>query len=574
MTDLIEARELESPEKIKQSIHNLEEYFLKLQKLNDIIQAIRFIDEKGNVWVKVREGKIIPRKGPLIANLGIRAVSIKKDRDFFKKTMLLNNGEVWISNLEKGWMEGQKKWCPAMVRFSTPLFFSNGKRAGILIINVWGKQVGKMINRLISPQEGMAFLIERNLLDEKRNGIFLFHKKCSCEFGNQTGSHITVFQRFPDFITKAWMHTDKGIILNPKTKDILAHRFFSPYHSKKRGWVVVVQANSSFFMAPLTIIENRIIISALLMVLLAVLAALYFAQSITEPIKQVIDGTHRISQNLSNRISIKSTDEIGILAQKINNMASQLQKNIEERKKLDAQIYQSEKLASIGEMAAGLAHELNTPLSNIKAIASLSKKDLDTGKINLDAVKEDLNDIKEQTEKCSEIISGLLSFARKRNPEFALFNINDLIEKALSLLRLKIEKKGVTVRFQKNEDPLSVNVDANQIQQVFVNILLNALDVLDFGGLITIISEKAGNHLKISIKDNGPGIPPDIMPKIFNPFFSTKEVGKGTGLGLSVSYGIVKNHGGTIEVQSKPGQGTTFTVKLPMNSLQNNGNDK
>ncbi len=556
---------------LKKSLHRLEVSFLEFQQMETSIQAIRFIDAKGFVLVKVREGKIISRSGPLDTALHMRAVSSKVGRDFFKNTIRLDSEKIWISNLERGWMEGEEYWCPGMVRFATPVFFADGRRAGVIIINVWGKTLGIMINRLIAPALGKAFIVERNLIDAKRHGIYLFHQDQSCEFGNQTGSNIRVFHDFPPSITKKWMRKDKGISFHPTNGDILVHRYFSPYGNAKRGWVIVVDAKRDVVLAPLAAVKRKAKLSALAIFGLMIVAVLFFARSLTLPIRAVIDGTHRISRDLSARIRITSRDEIGQLAAEINQMAVTLEENIRRRKEMEIRAAQAEKLASIGEMAAGLAHELNTPLGNIKALASLTGKDLRENRIDAACIREDLDDIVIQTEKCSHIIGGLLGFARKGEVKFSLNNINTCLAEAISLVRMRSEEKKVAITLNEDSGLPLIKVDGHQLEQVFINILLNGIDAVPEKGRIEVSSSFDGKAIVICFTDTGCGINPEALSKIFDPFFSTKETGKGTGLGLSISYGIVRNHGGSIDARNRKDGGAVFTLRLPMGKTGENG---
>lgn len=546
-----------------QVLKRLEENFLDFQQLDPKIQAIRLLDENGNVLVKVREGKIIERLGPPLADLNVSPVESLKNRDFFVGTMALEEGQIWISNMERGKIEGEEYWCPPMVRFSTPLFLADGQRAGALIINVWGETAGTLINRLISPQEGSAFMVERNLDHQSRNGIYLFHQDSSCEFGNQTGSRITVFQEYPQEIASRWMSSPQGVSFNPQTGDILAHQFYSPYGDARHGWVIVVNAHRDFFLAPLATVKQRIFLSSAVVLILTGIAATFFSRTLTRPLQLVIDGTRQLGRDLRHRISTGSSDEVSFLAGEINRMADTLQANIEEQSRIEQQIRSTEKLASVGEMAAGLAHELNTPLGNIQALASLASKEVARGDADIAALRQDLADIAEQTGKCSRIISGLLSFARQQHPDLGLHDINRILGEALSLVRLRQEKLNIHVDFAEDPALPYVKVDGNLIRQVFVNLLLNAFDAMPDGGRATISCSEEEQRVAIRITDCGIGIPAENLRRIFDPFFTTKEVGKGTGLGLSVSYGIVQSQGGTIEVESTPGSGTTFTVKLP-----------
>lgn len=544
------------------SLHRLEASFVQLQRLDPTIQAVRLIDEDGNVVVKVREGHIFQRSGATVSRRNLPVITSIGHRDFFKATMALERGQVWTSNLERGQVEGEPDWCPGMVRFSTPVFFRGGPRAGMVIINIWGRAVGDIFERLISDAEGSAFLTERNVGDPLRNGIYLFNPGRCCEFGNQTGSRVSVFDHFPAAITRAWMQEDAGIQTHPQTGDILAHAYFSPYGLQDRGWVVVIDARRDFFMGPLSTIRARMLALAAVALIAVILSALLVTRSVTGPIRQVIDGTRRLRQDLSTRIEVRSGDELGYLADEINRMAVALEENLEHKARVEQQIFNAEKLASIGEMAAGLAHELRTPLSNIRALASLARRSLEGGDADPADLRGDLADIAEQTEKCSNILNGLLDFARRQNPQLGPHDVQELIDKSLALVRMRLEKKEITATFARDSSLPPVKVDGPLVHQVFVNLLLNAIDAVEPGGSIDIRTEYAEGRVRVRFADDGGGIPPEHLPKIFNPFFTTKEVGKGTGLGLSVSYGIVTSQGGTIAVESTPGAGSVFTVTL------------
>ncbi len=312
-------------------------------------------------------------------------------------------------------------------------------------------------------------------------------------------------------------------------------------------------------------------LSAIAVFGLMIAAVLFFARSLTLPIRAVIDGTHRISRDLSSRIRITSRDEIGQLATEINQMAATMEENIHRRKEMEIRAAQTEKLASIGEMAAGLAHELNTPLGNIKALASLTGKDLSENRIDAACIREDLDDIISQTEKCSHIIGGLLGFARKREVNFSLRNINTCLAEAISLVRMRSEEKKVTIIFHKDSGLPLIKVDGHQLEQVFINILLNGIDAVPENGRIEISTRFDGKAVVICFADTGSGIASELRSKIFDPFFSTKGTGKGTGLGLSISYGIIRNHGGSIEVRNRKQGGAVFTLRLPMGKTGENG---
>jgi len=221
---------------------------------------------------------------------------------------------------------------------------------------------------------------------------------------------------------------------------------------------------------------------------------------------------------------------------------------------------QTEKLSALGRMAAGIAHEINNPLAGILLYSTnLSKKVPKDGPL-----KEGLDIVIHETIRCKSIIQELLEFSREREPEKTLSNINGVIEKALTILENEFRLHYIDLEKDLSSRMPDTLLDVNQIEQVLVNLLLNAIESIDEHGRITIRSRVSSDKrcLEVQISDTGCGISPEDMNKVFDPFFSTKP--KGTGLGLAVSYGIVQNHQGDIFVSSQPGQGTTFTIVIPV----------
>lgn len=566
VTDYLSALDAQDPAALSVSISRLEQAFLGWQKLDGTLQAIRLVDPAGNVLVKIREGKVIAPAGPPRRPFGLRAVHSVAGRDFFREAIRLPQKGILISNLERGKVEEEEVFCPAMVRFATPLFRADGSRGGVVIINVWGEQAGKLINRLLTPEEGNAFLIERNPADSGRNGIYLFHRDQSCEFGDQTGSRRTIFNDFPTEITAGWMSSDAGIAHAPGSNDILAHSYYSPYGRKERGWVVVVQARRDFFLEPLSSIGRLIALWGAVVVAMAAAASLFFARSLTGPLQRVVEAIRVMERDPAARIAADSQDEVGFLAGEINRMADAIQHNAAEKLHVEEQIRNTEKLASVGEMAAGLAHELNTPLGNIKALAILAKKGVQQGECDRGGLEADLDDIADQAGKCSGIIGGLLSFARRSKGSPARHEPADLIREAIALVRLRAEKNNVRILFSSADIP-QLLVDGDQLRQVFVNILLNAIDAAP-DGTVTVSVMPDEEELQFHFIDTGCGIPDEQRDRIFDPFFTTKEVGEGTGLGLSVSYGMIRSMGGTIELAASPKQGSHFIIRLPVDSQE------
>jgi two-component system NtrC family sensor kinase len=231
---------------------------------------------------------------------------------------------------------------------------------------------------------------------------------------------------------------------------------------------------------------------------------------------------------------------------------------------------QVEKRSSLGRMAAGIAHEINNPLTGILLYSSNLRKKVEAGT----QLEEGLNIIIKETQRCKTIIQGLLEFSREQEPEMALVNINHIMESALGIVENEFHLRQVRIRKELADDMPKTFLDENQIEQVFINLLLNALQAVDDRGLVIVKSavDAEADRIHVAVSDDGCGITAENLKKIFEPFFSTK--GDGTGLGLAVSYGIVENHKGSIRVISEPDQGANFVVEFPIPPHNSTGKDQ
>jgi signal transduction histidine kinase len=227
--------------------------------------------------------------------------------------------------------------------------------------------------------------------------------------------------------------------------------------------------------------------------------------------------------------------------------------------RLEDQLLQVEKLSSIGLLAAGIAHEVNTPITGISSYTQMLLKQTP----ETDIRKPILEKIEKQTFRAAEIVNGLLNFARMNGSEFKDLDVNRLIKESLSLLDHQLKMNHVKVEHTLDSTIPLVYGNSGKLQQVFINLFLNARDAMGAGGMLKVHTAMNDSMVIVDIQDTGAGISEENIKRIFDPFFTTKSTGKGTGLGLAVTYGIIQEHGGRIFVDSTPGQGTHFRIKLP-----------
>ena len=317
-------------------------------------------------------------------------------------------------------------------------------------------------------------------------------------------------------------------------------------------------------------------------VFLAVFLHLFTRKHVLRPVAALLAAARRVAgDQLDTEIPITTRDELGLLAASFNDMTrslrriegelralmESLERQVEERtaalKSAQAQLVQSEKLSSLGKLSASIAHEINNPLAGVLTFAKLIIRSLEEGPPDEATRKtcvKNLQLVQRETERCSVIVRNLLDFARERPLALKEVDVNGVVQEALSLLAHRIALQGVTLSRSVAPVPRVLG-DFGQLRQAFVNIALNACEAMAKGGRLSVTTRSADGTVEVELADTGPGIPKEALGRIFDPFFTTKE--KGTGLGLSVVYGIVKRHGGDIQVDSEVGKGTRFIVRLP-----------
>jgi signal transduction histidine kinase len=235
-------------------------------------------------------------------------------------------------------------------------------------------------------------------------------------------------------------------------------------------------------------------------------------------------------------------------------------RDITATKKLEQQILNSEKLASVGKLAAGVAHEINNPLGGIlNCLYNLRK-----GTLSPERQAEYLFSMEDGLRRVQKIVRQLLEFSQQHEPELSSTSLNEVIERVLVLTNHAFTANHIQLDKRVTADLPALMVDRHMLEQVFMNLILNAVQAIRAGGVITIRTKMSDERCAIEIEDTGCGIPASVLPRIFDPFFTTKGTGEGTGLGLSVSLGIIERHGGTIQVESEVGKGSVFTVWLPL----------
>lgn len=323
--------------------------------------------------------------------------------------------------------------------------------------------------------------------------------------------------------------------------------------------------------------------TAIFLTLLAV--AVFVWRFVHLPVRALRDGTERLARgDLGTQIEVSSRDELGSLARRFNEMSLELSdarqaltawtRTLEERvsqktaelQRAQEQMIQAEKLTSLGKLAAVVAHEINNPLSGILTYAKLLRKWIDRGD-SLEERSAEMHDslalIESESRRCGEIVRNLLMFARATPFHIDDVDVNAVARQCLRLVEHKLDMAGISAKL--DLDPASPHIrgDASQLEQLLLALVMNAIDAMPHDGLLRVTTRGSDSRVIVTVEDNGCGIPEALLPRLFDPFVTTKEEGHGVGLGLAISRGIVDRHNGTIEVKSEVGRGTVFTISLP-----------
>jgi two-component system NtrC family sensor kinase len=332
-----------------------------------------------------------------------------------------------------------------------------------------------------------------------------------------------------------------------------------------------------------------LLVTAVEIALIGLFIVFFTRRFVTRPISKLIGGFKAVSQmELDKPLDIEDrTEELDELARsfnvmrdrlraalaEINQFTQNLETKVEERtrqlKAAQKKLLQNDRLASLGQLSASVAHEINNPISGVLNLSMLMQRMLKDDGIppgRIDEFRKYLGQVTSETGRVGRIVSDLLAFSRRGKPHRAPADLNKIVKMTLSLVQHKMKLSNVTVETHLAEDLPPAHCDASQIQQVALNLALNAAEATQTKAdrRVEVSTAKGDGVVLLAVSDNGEGIPPENIHKIFDPFFTTKPEGKGVGLGLAVTYGIVEAHGGEIEVKSVVGEGTTFTVSLPL----------
>ena len=475
-----------------------------------------------------------------------------------------------------------------VIKRSTSYYMLRNDRQGLYhIIGTMANEPGMVRIRIFNQEGRISFSTDPNevntYVDKRAEACYACHAQA------QPLTHLNRPDRFRIY---RLANSQRALgIINPIENQPSCSTAECHAHPPTQKILGVLDTNLSLERADASVAEgSRKMLAYTLLAMLAIslLSGLFVWRVVYDPVKALKAGTERLTQGeLGYQIDMRSKDELGELATSFNIMSRELRQareevtawthTLEDRveqktrelKRAHEHMLQVEKMASIGKLAAIVAHEINNPLSGILTYAKLLKKWLERGKwdeARRGEIASSLELIESESRRCGEIVRNLLMFSRAAPMNLEWANLNAVVDRCVRLVQHPMELANIQLQADLAADLPAVECDPSQIEQVLLALIMNAIEAMPRGGNLWLRSRllPASDGVQLQVQDDGAGIQPDILPNLFEPFFTTKEGVHGVGLGLAISRSIVERHGGRIEVASEAGRGTTFTVTLPL----------
>ena len=531
--------------------------------------TIRILDFGGDTLVKVSKNKTSQAQYESLQ--GINYVEHQIASPAFKKSLeKIPRDEVSFFALPHHTLDNENHFAKPLLDYAVPLY-DGDKWFGTLVVTFSGEQIDHIVNNVTRLYKGKLLITENNPDNINRHGLLVYDENTNLRIAQNRTSFISVQSHLSNLLFNESIQNSEGII--KQNNSYVYYTEFFPYPNRLIGWVVATQIDENILSAPFENIRIAIWLFAATSLLFTLFLTGFAVKKISQPIcnlafqlKIFADGQYDQRANTKQTI-----DEIKALSSSFNYMADTLVHTQSERDKAQTMVLQNNKLASIGQMAAGIGHEINNPLNNILSYSTLISRNISKNAADIDAktfsnLQHDIDSLRNETLRASEIIKGILNFARQMPPQLSTFSIKEWLEKSISLVQQTAKTHHIEIKLHYAGDDV-FDGDQAQLQQVIINLLINAIQASEDNAIININVICDNQHIEVTIQDEGHGIKEEDLSKIFDPFFTTKEEGDGSGLGLSISLGIIESHQGSLIIKNNADvRGTTATLILPKQS--------
>ena len=531
-------------------------FFETFQGVRRSLGTVRIIDRRGDTLAKISNGQRIE---PVLENQDqIPIVENGSEDEVFRKAL----DELRADDV--GALLLPQEFSPLIGVFNTvlPLKYDN-KVVGFLVTEAPAGPMDQTLAMAPHPRGASLIVAEINSDDEERDGMLLYSDASDVGLTNP-GERFSIYDNLPQLAKQAFFR-DEGVI-EQEDGSMLFYSQYLPYPDQLLSWAFIFRIDAGHIEAPFLHIRHVIWIGIFTALVIALLMAHYGVRQVTAPVTRLAQRLIGFAKgDRTSRIEPIGPHEMHQACDAFNEMADTLQKaEVERDSALDA-VIRNAKLASVGQLAAGIGHELSNPLSNIYSLTKLVQRGIPDD----NQVSHDVGLIREEAERASNIIKGLLNFARQGPTDPADFQVVKWIQDGVALVERLAQRRDVTITIEPVKD-CELYGDRGLLQQALVNILVNAVQATPRGGEVRVMAECSGETIHINIVDQGEGISSEAAAKIFDPFFTTKPEGEGTGLGLSIAMGILQRHDGEIVLENAPEGGAKASIRMPMKVKSDN----
>ncbi len=533
---------------------NANRFLAGLQRTVPGLGSIRILDAAGNTVIKVTRGRVA---SPAFESLGqVNYVEEEFDNDrFIDRLEALPSDQISFMTLPLAFGDALPDREPSTLYAVRPLRNVDDRTAGYVVVNTFGEQLDAILSFSPRPRDGKVMIVEHNPGTPARDGMILFDDERGISFvspfENGSGAEQPTVQEIDDgAFWETAVAQSNGSYLSEDGESRYYYQEYHPYPHSLASWFVAFKLPADITTAPFRDIRLSLygfgLLALLMSLLFAGLGARYFARPIirlSESLKRFADGDRDRSIPADSR-----TTEVHELQTSFRYLTTQLAEEARRRDRAEKKALQQAKLASIGEMAAGIGHEINNPLNNILTLTRLIERQLPA---DSPGVRDDVTDLRAEALRASRIVRGVMNFARQLPPEHETVAVAEWLEEVIDRMEPEAMEADVHLALLSATARCQAEFDPGQMEQVIANLVRNAIHASPVGGHILIQAECLEETIRIDIRDEGDGLPAEVIEQIFDPFFTTKAVDRGTGLGLSISLGIVQYHGGELTLENR-----------------------
>jgi len=522
--------------------------------------TLRLLDLHANTLIKVHLGRAVFGEFDGIESMPYAEDELEDD-DFIERLhdVATNQMDFIVLPPELWGWEGLRG--PSMLSTVYPVTQDNTIQ-GYFMVDANGEQIDKILEVAPRPYQSTLLIAELNPDQPQRDGMILYNDAKTILFADTNIKSDNLRKYQAGQLWRALQKRTDDQLIEKNGRYVVYYIDYAPYSNQLVSWVIAARVDLDIMLSPFKRIRIGILLIAALTLLISLFVAGLGARQISAPLARLNEGMKRYAAGDTRvRVKPRGSFEIHQLQTEFNRMANTLERARAERDQAQNLMLQNDKLTSIGQMAAGIGHELNNPLNNILSLTKLLKRNLPEQADQ----QQDLDALGEEARRASAIISSVLNFARQIPPEFSDFTICEWMNESISLAGQAAHDKCISLYTDCSGDDI-LHGDKRQLQQVLINLMLNAIHASPEATEIEVRFTRTKKHNLIRVLDSGDGIPESDLLRVFDPFYTTKPVGEGSGLGLSVSMGIMQRHDGSLVLRNRESEGMEAIMVLPLHS--------